>query len=231
LNQVSSDFGVARGGAKAYSPKYLNTPRQVYDDQQQLRWKWDQAEPFGVTTPDENPASLGAFELPLRFPGQYADKETNLAYNQSRDYDPSVGRYIESDPFGLFGGLGTYTYARGSALQFVDVNGELEPITTCLIVSATFYVTMAGASKVQKFIYNGQLTSQASQTAAVANKVCQEQKTQAACNLVKDSDVDLLRGSAATAGAAASFPGALGGGAAPGGNVDIRRTVDILQRK
>ena len=27
---------------------HLNTPRAIYDDQQQLRWKWEQAEPFGV---------------------------------------------------------------------------------------------------------------------------------------------------------------------------------------
>jgi RHS repeat-associated protein len=57
--------------------------------------------------PDENPSALGAFEFPLRFPGQYADKETNLYYNYFRDYDSLIGRYVESDPIGIGGGLNT----------------------------------------------------------------------------------------------------------------------------
>ena len=59
-------------------PDHLNTPRLVTNDLQQAVWRWDQQEPFGVNAPDENPSSLGVFEFPLRFPGQYADKETNL---------------------------------------------------------------------------------------------------------------------------------------------------------
>jgi RHS repeat-associated protein len=101
---------------------HLNTPRQVYDDQQQLRWKWDQAEPFGVTTPDENPLNLGAFELPIRFPGQYSDKETNLSYNYFRDYDSNVGRYVQADPIGLHGGNSVFLYVR-SPLTEVDPQG------------------------------------------------------------------------------------------------------------
>jgi RHS repeat-associated protein len=60
-------------------------------------WRWDQQEPFGVNVPDENPSAVGASEFPLRFPRQYLDKETNLHYNYYRDYDPSTGRYGESD--------------------------------------------------------------------------------------------------------------------------------------
>ena len=41
----------------------------------------------------------------LRFPGQYYDQETGLHYNYFRDYDPSTGRYIQSDLIGLRGGL------------------------------------------------------------------------------------------------------------------------------
>lgn len=74
---------------------HLNTPRLVANQQGQTVWRWDQQEPFGVNVPDENPSGLGAFEFPLRFPGQYADRETNLHYNYFRDYDSSVGRYIE----------------------------------------------------------------------------------------------------------------------------------------
>src|SRR5712692_1878407 len=54
---------------------HLNTPRRVYDQSQQLVWAWEQQEPFGVSPANENPSGLGVFEFPLRFPGQYFDRE------------------------------------------------------------------------------------------------------------------------------------------------------------
>ena len=90
---------------------HLNTPRAIYNQSQQLVWRWDQTDPFGGTPPNENPSGLGGFTCNLRFPGQYFDKETNLHYNYFRDYEPGIGRYIQSDPIGLEGGVITYTYA------------------------------------------------------------------------------------------------------------------------
>jgi RHS repeat-associated protein len=86
-------------------------------------WRWDQAEPFGNNSADENPSGLGAFDLPLRLPGQKYDAETGLHYNYFRDYDPSIGRYGESDPIGLKAGLNTYLYGGGTPLIGTDVLG------------------------------------------------------------------------------------------------------------
>jgi len=86
-------------------------------------WRWDQQEPFGVNVPDENPSGLGTFDFPLRFLGQYADKESNLAQNWMRDYDPYIGRYVESDPIGIRGGLNTYAYVDAKPLSYVDPSG------------------------------------------------------------------------------------------------------------
>lgn len=45
-------------------------------------------------------------------------------YNYFRDCDPRTGRYIQSDPIGLYGGsLSTYTYAEGDPLGFDDAFG------------------------------------------------------------------------------------------------------------
>jgi RHS repeat-associated protein len=56
-------------------------------------------------------------------PGQYFDDETGLHYNYFRDYDPVTGRYAESDPIGLDGGLNPYLYANGNPLACIDPYG------------------------------------------------------------------------------------------------------------
>jgi RHS repeat-associated protein len=73
--------------------------------------------------PDENPAGLGTFEFPIRFAGQYFDRETSLHYNFFRDFDPGLGIYKQSDLIGLRAGLNTYGYALSSPLSYVDPLG------------------------------------------------------------------------------------------------------------
>src|SRR5206468_1728730 len=47
-------------------------------------------------------------------------------YNYFRDYDPSIGRYIESDPIGLKAGPNTYGYVGGNPLAWIDPRGLLQ---------------------------------------------------------------------------------------------------------
>jgi hypothetical protein len=65
-------------------------------------WRWDQQEPFGNNVADENPNGLGAFDLPLRLPGQYFDKETNLTLMTrslaSRNMPPSLAWSTRATP-------------------------------------------------------------------------------------------------------------------------------------
>jgi RHS repeat-associated protein len=89
----------------------LGTPRKITQPSDNaLLWRWD-PDTFGSASPNQNPAGLGAFTYNLRFPGQYYLAESGLHYNYYRDYDPQTGRYVESDPIGLHGGLNTYAYA------------------------------------------------------------------------------------------------------------------------
>ena len=101
-------------------------------------WRWDQAEPFGVTPPNEDPDGDGiAFDLPLRLPGQYYDRETGLHYNYFRDYDPATGRYVQSDPIGLEGGINSYLYADADPLSRIDPTGENPAgVTRAVIIGA-----------------------------------------------------------------------------------------------
>ena len=84
-------------------------------------WQWNH-EPFG------NDAPLGSFTYELRFPGQFFDQATYLHYNYFRDYDPRTGRYLESDPIGLAGGVNTYAYAGSNPLTRIDPQGLQEVV-------------------------------------------------------------------------------------------------------
>jgi RHS repeat-associated protein len=103
---------------------HLGTPRMVTrPSDNAIEWRWDNTEVFGNNAPDQNPSGLGVFAYNLRFPGQYFDSETAKHYNYFRDYDPSIGSYVESDPIGLYGGLSTYAYVKDRPLVWRDPNG------------------------------------------------------------------------------------------------------------
>ncbi|MDB9895034.1 RHS domain-containing protein, partial [Reinekea forsetii] len=97
---------------------HLGTPKRLTDTQGQVVWSL-QTTPFG----EIHEEIANGITLLNGFPGQYRDSETDLSYNYYRDYDPSIGRYIESDPVGLGGGLNTYGYVGGNPVGYLDPYG------------------------------------------------------------------------------------------------------------
>ena len=103
---------------------HLATPQTLTDANQQIVWKVASQTPFGIVGINHDADGDDYLvEFNLRFPGQYYDKETGLNYNYFRDYDPSIGRYIQSDPIGLDGGINTYAYVEGNPLSYIDPYG------------------------------------------------------------------------------------------------------------
>ena len=86
-------------------------------------WRWDTAEVFGNSPVIENPNGLGPFKFDQRFPGQLFDQETGNFQNVNREYKPGIGRYAQSDPIGLGGGINTYAYVGANPLSDTDPLG------------------------------------------------------------------------------------------------------------
>ena len=114
-------------------PDALGTPRVAIDPTRGAQgtavWRWElQNEAFGEEMPNEDPDNDGtAFVLDMRFPGQQYDSATGLNYNYFRDYDSSTGRYSQSDPIGLNGGISTYGYVGGNPMIGIDPTGLAQP--------------------------------------------------------------------------------------------------------
>lgn len=85
---------------------------------------------FGANGADEDADGDGTgFVLNLRFPGQYFDAGTGLHYNIQRDYQSSIGRYVQADPIGLMGGRNLYAYVSNVPLTLIDPDGLQQSFT------------------------------------------------------------------------------------------------------
>jgi RHS repeat-associated protein len=73
---------------------------------------------YGVVINDSQPG----FQ-PFAYAGGLYDVDTGLVRFGMRDYDASVGRWVQSDPIGLMGGLNTYAYVGGNPINYIDPLG------------------------------------------------------------------------------------------------------------
>lgn len=104
-------------------PDHLDTPRAVVNAAGQSVWLWETG-PFGDAAANEQATGgLPRFAYSLRFPGQQYDSETGQHYNYFRDYEPGSGRYAQSDPIGLEGGINPFTYVGSQPLVQWDPQG------------------------------------------------------------------------------------------------------------
>ncbi len=118
---------IANGNQLHYlEPDHLGTPRVVIEVARNVPvWTWDlKGEAFGNSVPDQNPdGDAWPLVFDMRFPGQRYDAASGLNQNGERDYDMGGGRYVQSDPIGLGGGISTYAYAYSQPTMMIDPYG------------------------------------------------------------------------------------------------------------
>ncbi len=87
-------------------------------------YRWQPTDAFGVGTHNTDVDGNGQHrDTRLGLPGQQWDSETSTWYNYFRDYNGRWGRYTQSDPIGLAGGINLYVYALDNPLAYFDPDG------------------------------------------------------------------------------------------------------------
>ena len=97
-----------------YHLDHLGTPDALTNSQREITWSVSYKTYGNVAI-----AHCEEIEQPIRFQGQYYDKESGLHYNRFRYYDPECGRFINQDPIGLLGGNNNYLYVP-NPVEWVD---------------------------------------------------------------------------------------------------------------
>jgi RHS repeat-associated protein len=101
----------------------VGIPLSIEDRDGQCVWYARRIDPYGLVAVRQD----ARLEYNLRWPGHYFDPETGLHYNRYRYYDPTLGRYLQSDPIGHEGSpVNLYAYCPNPLVQ-VDVLGLAHP--------------------------------------------------------------------------------------------------------
>ncbi len=141
---------IANGNQLHYiQPDHLGTPRVVIEVARNVPvWSWDlKSEAFGASPPNQDPDGNGIpLVLDMRYPGQRYDAASGLNYNYFRDYETATGRYVESDPIGLPGGVSTYGYVNNRPLTLFDPLG-LAAVTGSWINPPKFNLQSVGIDR------------------------------------------------------------------------------------
>ncbi len=166
----------------------LGTPQVATDTSKSVVWLANY-EPFGTINAASSQTATLAQDL--RLPGQESEVETGWYHNGFRDYAPSLGRYLESDPFGLGGGPNAFIYANANPVSFIDPRGTnvvLALVGVCLvgykayeIENAVFDSAEAGvettyATQNETNYFNSCTNSSSNATACNASTLTQNQQ-------------------------------------------------------
>ena len=101
---------------------------------------------------------VSADELqPIRFQGQFFDRETNLHYNRFRYYDSDMGMFVSRDPIGLMGGDNVFAYAPNPTAWIDPWGLNCKIINTKVNMEHIFHGEINGRGNAVGFHYEGSI--------------------------------------------------------------------------
>ena len=128
-NNLLYGFILNKSDIYYYLRDIFNNILGILDSQGQIIVSYEY-DAFGkiINTKDSSSIQLGSIN-PFKYKGYYYDEEIGLYYLISRFYDPSVGRFINSDSIGYLdlscvNGLNLYAYCENDPINKVDPTGH-----------------------------------------------------------------------------------------------------------
>ncbi|WP_234404024.1 RHS repeat-associated core domain-containing protein [Neisseria animaloris] len=108
IHSYTDTEGKSRQEINYFHCDQIGIPREMTDGDGNLIW-FGKYDAWGKLTKETN--VTGRAHQPFRLQNQYCDSEIRLHYNFFRYYDPDVGRFVNQDPIGLWGGDNFYSFA------------------------------------------------------------------------------------------------------------------------
>ena len=118
IHNWTTEEGESQQQTNYFHCDQIGIPREMTDSDGNLLWFGDY-HGWGKLKSETNVTNA---HQPFRLQNQYCDAETGLHYNFFRYYEPDVGRFINQDPIGLWGGDNFYSFAP-NAQNWSDVLG------------------------------------------------------------------------------------------------------------
>jgi RHS repeat-associated protein len=117
VEYAATDSDPATGKRYYIFTNQIGVPTRVEDDAGKSCWS-ARIDPYGKA----HLTRESMLDMPLRFPGHYCDSETGLHYNRFRYFSAELGRYLQSDPAGVEGGINLYAYPVNPLID-ADIDG------------------------------------------------------------------------------------------------------------